>query len=418
MVAVATGVHRAIESIESRVFKENLQNEMESFKQGYQKNVDQPLPRSASMTAYLIAPGEESGLPDYIRDLKDGTYEIEHDRKFLQIAIEQVNGKKLALVLDATLFEQRENSITNTLILAVVIASLLSLWLGFALSQKAISPVTNLARDVAVLEPGKTANKLATRYDNDEVGELAMAFDRYLERLQEFIAREHEFTGNASHELRTPLTIIKGAAELLDTDTELSASSRKVLQRIKRAVDNMSQVVETLLVLAREEEITEHSVSRASDIAQAIISESNDLPGKKSIRLEMHSKQDFELPVPRSILTILLSNLLRNAIAHTREGSITITIESPYILVADTGKGISTEALPLIFDRHYRDSSGELGSGNHSLDNAQEPSGSGIGLSIVKRICDHYHWQIDVNSTVDKGTIVSVNFEESLKILA
>jgi signal transduction histidine kinase len=401
MVAVATGVHYAIEGIETRVIQENLEKELQNFKQHYKNNPDQPLPHSASMTAYLIEASEESRLPEYVRDLKPGTHEIKQNDKYLQIIVDKLNGKTMALVLDATIFEKREKSIESSLIIAVISASLLALWIGYALSQKAIAPVTNLAKTVAVLEPGKPASQLASTYGDDEVGELARAFDHYLERLQDFIAREQEFTGNASHELRTPLTIIKGAVEIISADTDLSSHSRKVLQRIKRAVDGMSQMVETLLVLAREDKITEEPVPSVAAIAQTVITESNDLLGGKPVKLEMLNMRDFGLHVPPSIITILLSNLLRNAIAYTREGSISISVNSPLVMVTDTGRGISEEALPLIFDRHYR---------NHD----NETAGSGIGLSIVKRICNHYNWLIDVKSTPDKGTVVTLDFGASI----
>jgi len=87
MVAVATGVHYAIEGIETRVIQENLEKELQNFKQHYKNNPDQPLPHSASMTAYLIEASEESRLPEYVRDLKPGTHEIKQNDKYLQIIV-------------------------------------------------------------------------------------------------------------------------------------------------------------------------------------------------------------------------------------------------------------------------------------------------------------------------------------------
>jgi len=401
MSAIATGVHYAIEEIEEQSIQENLEKELESFRQRYMENPDLALPSSANMKAYLIGPGENDNLPDYMRKLQPGIYEIKRDSRILEIIVGKLNGKKLALEIDATHFEHREDSITNALIIAVIIASLFSLWIGYALSQKAIAPVTSLAKSVAVLDPSKPTDRLSAKYVNDEVGELARVFDRYLERLQDFITREQEFTGNASHELRTPLTIIKGAVEILNADSTLSDRSRNVLQRIKRAADSMSQMVETLLVLAREDKIADQPVPSISKVAQMIISENKDLLGDKPIKLEMTSTRDFGLTVPSAVLIILLGNLIRNAIAYTKEGAISITVNAPTVRVTDTGRGITEEALPLIFERHYRS-------------NDNESAGSGIGLSIVKRICDHYGWQIKVESTPEKGTVVSVDFGESV----
>ncbi|WP_455205607.1 sensor histidine kinase [Kaarinaea lacus] len=401
MISVALGVDYAMENIEQRVFKENLQKELQNFRQRYHENPDQPLPHSASMTAYLVGPGEDFRLPDYIRDLPPGTYEFSHDGRALQVVVDRVNGKKMVLELDVSLFERRETKIANAAIIVVILASVLALWLGYLVSKRAIAPVTNLAKTVAVLEPGKPTEKLSTQYVNDEVGGLARVFDQYLDRLQDFIAREQEFTSNASHELRTPLATIKGAVELLSIDTELPPRSRKVLQRIERAADTMSQMVDTLLVLAREGEITEDEIPKVSVVVQTVITDCHHLLNNKPIILDLQNKCDFGLRAPPSILAILLGNILRNAIAYTREGNITIAIESPFITVTDTGIGISSEDLPLVFERHFRASDGES-------------VGSGLGLAIVKRICDRYNWQIDVNSSSDKGTVVSIDFTETL----
>lgn len=401
MIIVASAVRYAINDIDERVLEQNLQTELASFQVRYKNNPNQPLPHSAYMTSYLVDINDESGLPAYMRNLSPGAYELNNGNKVMQVIIGRVNGKKLAVELDATLFAQRENRISNVLFFLVIAASVLALWLGYALSQKAIAPVTNLAKVVSVLESNKPAEKLSTHYVNDEVGELARVFDRYLDRLRDFVAREQEFTSNASHELRTPLTIILGAVELLNTDPGLSLHSRKALERIERAADNMSQIVETLLVLAREDKVSEEEISNISDVVQAVVEDNQHLLSGKPVTLATDIKRDFGLQVPRSIIIILLGNLLRNAIAYTNEGDVVIAIDTPRVLITDTGEGIASEQLPRIFDRHYR------------VDN-NSAKGRGIGLAIVWRICDRFGWQVDVTSTSGSGTVVSIDFNRSL----
>jgi signal transduction histidine kinase len=164
----------------------------------------------------------------------------------------------------------------------------------------------------------------------------------------------------------------------------------------------MSQMVDTLLVLAREEEVIEEDVPSVSALAQSIIADSSHLLKDKPIHLNFQYVHDFCLEAPASILKLLLGNVLRNAIAYTKEGNITVTVESPYIKIADTGKGISTEHLPRIFDRHFR------------VENS-ESMGSGVGLAIVKRICDRYGWPIDISSAAGKGTLVSIDFTKTIE---
>ena len=397
MIGVAAGVKFAIEDIESRLVEETLQMEFEDFKKRYHHNSEQALPHSATVSSYLVENTSDSILPEYIKGLSVGMHELDVGEKYMQVIIGAVDNKFLILTRDATLFEQREDSIFTALTASVIAASLLALWLGYGLSQRVIAPVTNLASSVANLSPDKAETLSVTNYADDEVGELAQTFERYLDRLKDFIDREQEFTSNASHELRTPLTVIKGAVELLSADTELPERSHRVLQRIQRATEAMSQMLETLLVLARENGAPGDQHCRLSDIVHEAIAETRPLVGDKPVSMITQINNDFELPVPHSVAAIVLGNLLRNAIAYTTEGEITVTVDDHRLLVMDTGTGIQNEDLPHIFERHFR--------GQRDV-----PQGSGIGLAIVKRICDRYGWQVNVASTAGQGACVTINF--------
>lgn len=397
MIGVAAGVNFAIEDIESRLVDESLQMEFDDFKQRYHHSPDQSLPHSATVTSYLVDNSQDSRLPEFVRGLPEGTHEVDLDNKFMQVVVGVVDDKTLVLTRDATLFEQREDEIFATLIVAVIAASLFSLWLGYGLSQKVIAPVINLATSVANLSPDKPESLTAASYADDEVGELAQTFERYLDRLNDFVSREQEFTSNASHELRTPLTVIKGAVELLSVDSDLSPRNKKILLRIERATEAMSQMLETLLVLARENSNLEDQHCRLSDVVHNVIAESREILAEKPVILIAQINQDIDLPVPFSVTAIVLNNLVRNAIAYTTEGEIRVTVDGARLQVVDTGIGIQNEVLPHIFERHFRGQS-------------EMPQGSGIGLAIVKRICDRYGWQVDVASSAGQGTSVSIDF--------
>jgi signal transduction histidine kinase len=97
----------------------------------------------------------------------------------------------------------------------------------------------------------------------------------------------------------------------------------------------------------------------------------------------------------RTLLGIVVSNLIRNAFNFTPSGSVTITIEEHSLTVTDTGTGIHSNEIGKVFQRHYK------GSGS---------AGSGIGLSLVKRICDRYSWETIMESTVGKGTSAQLIF--------
>jgi signal transduction histidine kinase len=400
MIGVAAGVHFAIEDIENRLLSESMQVEFKEFKEQYHANPHNPLPRSATVKSYLVDSRSDPRLPSYLRGLSFGSHEIDLDEKYMQAMLGPVNGKILVLTRDITLFEEREDSVAAALTVAVIAASLLALWLGYGLSQRVIAPVTSLAQTVATLSPDKPESIVSTSYADDEVGELAHAFERYLERLNEFISREQEFTSNASHELRTPLTVIQGAVELMSVDPDLSARNRKVLQRIERASDAMSQMVDTLLLLARENGVPGKQTCSLSEVVHETIASHQDLLQDKPVKLVARVNHDVELPVACSVAAIVLSNLVRNAVAHTIEGEIILLVDDHRVTVTDTGTGIQRDDLPHIFDRHFRG----------QRDNAE---GSGIGLAIVKRICDRYGWTITVSSVQGQGTTVEIKFASS-----
>lgn len=395
--AIAYGVHFAIEDIESRLIEESMHIEFEEFERYHRENPDNPLPRATALTTYLVDHGDERQLPHFIRNLSSGPHEIRTEDRVYQVYVGPVNGKRLILMRDATLFEAREDAIFSALLLAVLFASLLAIWIGYGLSQRVIAPVTSLARTVARLAPDQAHRRLSKNYAEDEVGELAHTFDLYLERIREFVAREQEFTTNASHELRTPLTVIQGAVELLSAEQQLPPHTRRVLQRIERACHEMSQVVESLLLLARENSIPDDARCRVSAVVQTLLDETRHLLTGKRVTITTHINHDFQLPIPCIILTIAIGNLLRNAISYTSEGEIVISVEHNVVHISDTGSGINMEDLPHIFERHFRGSGTEVG-------------GSGIGLSIVKRICDRFGWQVKITPLPDRGTRVSLHF--------
>jgi signal transduction histidine kinase len=127
----------------------------------------------------------------------------------------------------------------------------------------------------------------------------------------------------------------------------------------------------------------------------AIVDEHRHLSNGKSVALSFTHENPLQVCGPPSVVTIVIGNLLRNAIAHTERGTILIRLRDRTVSIQDSGKGIPAEALAQEFDRHFSTDSG----------------GSGIGLYLVKTICDRYGWKVDLRSTLGKGTTVVLSFE-------
>lgn len=399
-MVITIGVYFAIEDIEKELVEGSLKSEMDFFL----KNTNQPLGStrqvSAKIILYYVNDAQKKMVPDIIRDLPVGHHDLEYDQYLYHIFIANNGIGTIYLIKDATTFEQREMAIHTALIASIISAILIAWWLGSGLSSKIISPVSNLARQVAERKPNRrTPTRINNTYADDEVGQLAVTFDHYLEHLEKFIEREQEFTANASHELRTPLTVINGAAELLLDNPQLPDRVHRQIERIARAGNRMSQMIEVLLLLARESQPDKEDETKErcslKEICLEVCEQHQFLTHNKMLTLRSNVIHDFNVEAPKAIIAILLGNLVRNALIYTQKGEVVITVNAGQITIKDTGPGIPEEQLKKIFQRHYR---------------SHESRGNGIGLAIVKRICERQQWQIEIKSEVGNGTIVFLDF--------
>jgi signal transduction histidine kinase len=262
---------------------------------------------------------------------------------------------------------------------------------GWWLAGRVIAPITELADLVSHADP---ATSRVQNLPHDEIGD---ALEAYLARLYGFIDREHAFTADVSHELRTPVAIIQGAVEVIREDETLTAAQRERFQRIDRAAQDMAQLIRALLLLAREPG-TGGAAEPSCDVA-AIVRETVEkhrymLRGKGT-EVELAILAEPRLPAEGVLLAVVVANLVRNAFSFTETGKVTLTLDADGLRVVDTGQGIRGEELRHVFRRYYRGATSE---------------GAGIGLSLVKRICDRYGWSILIESSEGRGTTAQLTF--------
>jgi len=278
--------------------------------------------------------------------------------------------------------------------------TLLSAALGFWLARKVIAPVSSLAKQVSDLGSEINQPLHTSDFANDEVGELAKAVNHYRGLLSDFVERERSFTGDISHELRTPVAVIDGAKEVLLTNRDLDQAQLKPLERIDRATNQMTRLISALLILAREEPDKNNSVKycQVDEVLQQVIDEHHYLLDHKPVTLSIEIEQPLTISSDWVLLYVVLANLVRNAFSYTHQGNVLIKLQRDAVVIEDTGIGMGEDQLRLMFERHYS---------NH------EKEGHGIGLSLVKRICQRYAWMIQVQSRKDHGTSVQLHFKEN-----
>lgn len=352
------------------------------------------------MRGYVISPGDEDRLPTYLAGLKSGIHERYSEGHEYHVAVQDQGGKRFYLVYDATHIENWEALLHGFLVVSVLGITCLAFCLGHWLSARVLAPVTRLAEEVRQLHDDPNATHRITNYGNDEVGDLARAFDQLIQRLWAFAKREAEFTADVSHELRTPIAVVRTTAELLLYQTQVDERLRPPLRRLDRAGRQMSNLIDVFLMLARESqpsgEETAHAWPLESVIREILDARKEDL-GRKGLAVEVKVNGDPEARVPRAVLTVIFGNLVGNAIAHTRKGRVRITLDEQHAVVEDTGAGISEKDEPHVFQRAYR---------------GRQPikRGSGLGLAIVHRLCQRYGWHVEIESAKGHGTRVSLEF--------
>ena len=264
-----------------------------------------------------------------------------------------------------------------------------------------VSPVTWLASQVNKIDFSakqiSPINLDEIPFDtDDEIQLLANSINHLGERLDNFIERERNFTRDASHEMRTPLTVIRIATDMLQGEEKSSDLATKSLQKIKRAVDDMEDLTEAFLLLARESDgaLSIESVN-INDIVHEEIERAEPFNRIKNIPISITEHHELNINASDKVLSVLLGNLIRNAILYTESGTIDITITDNSVIIEDSGIGMSKEEIDKIFMPHYRAKS-------------DVNIGHGVGLTIVKRLSERFHWPLKVRSTPHKGTRIEI----------
>jgi two-component system OmpR family sensor kinase len=238
-----------------------------------------------------------------------------------------------------------------------------------------------------------------------EVHTLVTALNRLLQRLEEALAAQRQFTADAAHELRTPLTALSLQAQVAEraVGPEKKAES---LRTLRQGIARTSHLVDQLLTLARLDPDAARQPLvplRLDELARTVVGDFVPLAAKKRIDLGITALEPAFVPGDGEALRILLGNLLDNAIRHTPVGGkVDVNVladgDTVRLEVNDDGPGIPPKERGRVFDRFYR------GLGN------PEP-GSGLGLAIVRRIADRHGAAIRLaDGEAGRGLKVSVRF--------
>ncbi|AHI67736.1 HAMP domain-containing histidine kinase [Burkholderia thailandensis] len=398
LIAQALGVKTLAEAQEEKLITALIHDDLANLVRSYRGDPALMPPFDPRLNGYVSAADRpQFALPDSVRQLADGTHEIILEGREIHVAIVPFGPSRIYRVFNFSAYERRFKQVINALMAGTGVFALLTIWCAFWVSGLLVRQIAGLAQQVKTLRLGGAESINPGKYDEAEVAELVDAFNDYHRRMAEMVEREKAFTGNVSHELRTPLTVIKTSCELLEHDASISAKSRARVRQIERAADGMKDLVDALLLLAREKLPADVGPVRlVTAIGNALDPVAAALKAK-GIQPRIDVAPDLHVEANGSVLGLVLSNLVDNAVRYTGRGRIDFSFAHGWLHIEDTGRGIAPNALPHVFDRGYRA-------------NSADPAapGFGIGLSIVKKICDRHGWAIRIDSEPDRGTRVSL----------
>ena len=407
-VTVAAGIYVTNTIVQDSLVNEALENEAAHFWDLYQKDSTQALPDTANMLGYLSKDGEMDSVPEQFHGYEEGFIgRVQFDGSEPILYVTEFNQARLYLIFasenvsDLAFF-------FGILPLSIALVFIYGLsFLTYRLSHRAISPIVQLA-DYLERFPFEKSSHDSSNQDlqklrtlaNAEVDVMIDAIDNFTERLDTYIERERIFTRDASHELRTPIAVFKGSLDLLQRQSERPEEDLRALARMRRTVEDMEGLIQTLLLLARGEELQQPGVRvRLNDLIPDLIDQVAPLATDRGIKLVLVESAELWVQAPDRVVQILLINLLRNGISYTPEGQVQVEIQQKAVTVKDTGIGMTSTELSQAFEPFYRSERGRSNSPGH-----------GLGLSIVRRLVHQFQWKISVQSNVGEGTEVTINF--------
>jgi signal transduction histidine kinase len=314
-----------------------------------------------------------------------------------KLAVRKTPDAWFFLAYDMTRASRGQAQFNRAIFGSVLLFTLFSFVVGWWSASRVMSPVSELAQRLRRSGRNARPESLASYFAEDEVGELAKALDDYSARLTEVVKRDREFNADVSHELRTPLSVIRGAVELLLSQPGLDDKARTRLLRIQRSEQQCTDLIGALLLLSRNER--GHGATDVGRIAEQLLDAHRGQLGGKALELRLDGGAgQIVVDAPESAVTVALGNLIGNAVKYTPRGEVCVRLRERAVEVIDSGPGLSAEDAARLFERGYR--------GSH----AEHTQGGGIGLSIVRRLCALYSWEVRVVPGEECGVTATLDF--------
>ena len=321
-------------------------------------------------------------------------HRVRSEGRLLDVLVRDGDFGRLYITYDVTTYATQETIALLVLALGVVAIVIIAGLAAFGISRRLVEPVTALADRLTQIDPGERHVRIGAQFAGNELEPIARSIDTFMERLDGFVEREQSFTATASHELRTPLAVIRGAVELLETHNGRSARQRARRWRGSSAPCARCRSSPTRCWRCRASSkpapAMRHDLRRERSAPASGGGSAQRITGQAHRAADRSRQASLQVAAPESMVAMVIGNLVRNALQHGTGDEVAVPLARPRTggdaTRARCRRRIS-RAAPRRFTTH--------------------PGGHGMGLYLVRRICERYRWAIRLENTAG-GVIATV----------
>lgn len=349
---------------------------------------------------------------NYLNDLKENIVTFEKQNNYLVSRIKiDFHGEQTIIIEAVTTKDMLTSTLENLLYIFYFILPIVLIFAvigGNFIIYKSFSPIENILFELKQINANDLSARLKETKTKDEIYQLIKEVNNLLSRLENSFERISQFSSDASHELKTPLTIIKGEIEVALRKDRTVNEYKDSLKTSLNEICIIEQTINDLLFLAKNEKdliVDKQEEFYLDELTDEAINELKNFAKLHKVEITLLIEDSIELKGFPNLLKIAIKNALKNAIQFSHENSQVIVKSykndnSFNISIQDFGIGIPLNEQEKIFEKFYRtDKSRNKNSG-----------GTGLGMSIVKKIIDIHKGSIKIESVENKGTMVTISF--------
>lgn len=385
-------------------FRDEVYEELDEHLRDEKRNIERMLEASGTVPSFYPGVNTEVMITPVADDLRIKTQRkdtiIEHSYEgsipFRQwrYTVSTDNGNYLVVLRKSLIdLEDLSGQIIKAMLYGFIALMLGSLLVNYLLLRRTLRPFRHALQQLRKYSLDNTSRLVLHPTSTKEFAELNRTLEIMTRRIQEDYRNVKEFTENASHEMQTPLAIIKNKLELLMQAEHINEEQAALIQAAYEAADRLSRLNQSLILLTRIEnrEFTVNETVDIGGVIRKILEQMQEQFALKGLSLKLEEAGSFQHAANRTLMEILVSNLLTNAVRHTsRGGDIIISINKRSVIFSNPGLPLPVPAEKL-FERFYKsDASAES---------------MGIGLSLVKKIADAHQLKVSYSYSSSRHII-------------